>query len=47
LYSVALNVTTINKEWGMFAEEVVLAKSQEVYLHLSEGFEKTHKNLSG
>ena len=47
LCCLALNVTTINKDRGRFAEEVVLAKSQVLYLHLSEGSEKTHKNLSG
>jgi len=47
LYCLALNVTTINKYWGRFAEEVGLAKSQVFYLHFSAGSEKTHKNLSG
>jgi len=47
LCCLALNITTINKDRGSFAENVVLAKSQVLYLHLSEGSEKTHKTLSG
>jgi hypothetical protein len=47
LCCLALNVTTINKDWERFAEDVVLGKSQVLYLHSSEGSEKIHKNLSG
>jgi hypothetical protein len=47
LCCLALNVTTINKDRGRLAVNVVLAKSQVPYIQLSEESEKTHKNLSG